>query len=60
MTQSIRSLITIHSSITMKTITEKRIRDLDLFKNTQNKFNFSYYIYKEEDEKAVITINLSL
>ena len=60
MTESVKTLVTMHSSETMKQITEKKMLDLDLFRRISGNFRFSYYIYKEENEQAVLTFNLSL
>ena len=50
----------LYSSVTKKPIGNKKIVDLDLFKRPNNRSRIEYYIYKEEEEEAVLTVNLSL
>lgn len=60
MTQSVKNLVTIHSSVTRRQISEKKYQELDLFRKTGSQYRFGYSIFKEEDELAVMTFNLTL
>ena len=59
-TKSVGNLITIHSSMTIETITDKKYQNMDLFRRTTHSFKFLYHIYKKEDEQAVMTFTLNL
>lgn len=60
MTQSVKNLVTIHSSVTRKQISSKNYHELDLFRRTVCQYRFNYSIFREEDELAVLTFNLTL
>lgn len=60
MAKPVKNLLTIHSSETVRLITDKQFQELDLFRRPQTTFAFEYTIFRQEDEQAVFTFDLKL
>ena len=58
--ERVTASLSIHSSVTRKTITGKKTMELDLFRKKTHKFGFEYYIFFEEDEFATFNWVLNL